>query len=327
MNWKSRGASTPSLICIDTPATEDCCCSPLSSLHRVPREEQEASDASDAEQIIPVTAELNSGLRTTLHGFFPRSTSLSVLLLHIFQLEHIHITPQSVVLHKRLRYHAPGSFLDQVLANVRRTIRNSDQILTHDGAGAAIIFPGVDQHGAYTILERVHSSINLLQAETVIPPLKRETDILLGIGSYPEPGYSLEQLLYHTGLLVHRLTLRPAITTQLWSAEPTSPEEATHDQDQNNDDPLLFYNVRNSTVPFMHLPTRLPARLKRFIPHHLALELRCAPIGRDHNCLTVALADPSDTYALQRLRTTTGMIIFPVSCEIAALNALLATEW
>lgn len=324
MNLKRRGASTPSFLCIDMPATEDCRCSPLSSWHEASREEQEEIDV---EQIIPITPELNSRLRTTLLSFFPCPTSLSVLLLHVFQLEHIHIAPQSAVLHKRLRYHAPGSFLDQVLVNVRRTIRDSDQILAHDGTGAAIIFPGVDQHGAYIILERVHASISLLQAETVIPPLKRETDILLGIGSYPEPGSSLEQLLYHTGLLARRLTLRPAITTQLWSAKPTSPEETSSNRDQNNDNSLLFGQVPSSSIPFMQLPTRLPGRLKQLIPHHLALELRCAPVGRDHNCLTVALADPTDTHALQQLRATTGMTIFPVSCEITALNTLLANEW
>src|SRR5260370_14804788 len=73
------------------------------------------------------------------------------------------------------------------------------------------------------IVERCYQSINLLQAETVIPPLRRITDILLGSGSYPEPTRSPEELLYYCGLVVRKLMLRPAISTQLRSAKSTPP--------------------------------------------------------------------------------------------------------
>src|SRR5260370_29230852 len=71
------------------------------------------------------------------------------------------------------------------------------------------------------IVERCYQSINLLQGETVIPPLRRITDILLGSGSYPEPTRSPEELLYYCGLVVRKLMLRPAISTQLRSAKST----------------------------------------------------------------------------------------------------------
>src|SRR5712691_1392248 len=200
MKHMGRGTSTQPLLYLDTPTTERCSCLPLSTLHAVASCEQGRVDVED-ESLTPTTQELNSHLRSVLATSFPRETPLSVLLLHISQFEHIKTTSQSTTLYKRLRYHAPTSFLEQVLSNVRRTIRASDQILVHAGIGAAIIFPDVDRHGMAGILERVYQNIRLLQAETAIPPLRRETDILLGIGSYPEPGISLERLLYYTGLI------------------------------------------------------------------------------------------------------------------------------
>ncbi len=239
----------------------------------------------------------------------------------------MHISPKTVVLHKRQRYHAPASFLEQVLINARRVMRRSDQVIVHAGAGAAIILPGVDQEGAFNVVERVFHSINLLQPETVIPPLKRETDITIGIGSYPRPGESLEELLYHAGCVAHNLTLRPAVTMQLRGSKASLVAEInagqTLDDDAGNPPP----SQGNSGVPYMQLPARLPQNLQRLVPSAIARELRCLPVGRDHNRLTVAMACPSDTQVLTRLQSLTGMVIFPVACDISALDIMLAKEW
>jgi hypothetical protein len=77
----------------------------------------------------------------------------------------------------------------------------------------------------------------------------------------------------------------------------------------------------------MQLPVKLPPRLKQLIPYQVALELSCVPVGRDHHCLTVAMADPTNSKALCSLRVVTGLTIFPVSCDVAALNAQLSNKW
>ena len=326
MRHEETRVSTQSLTYIDTPATERCNCMPLSSLRHEALSDRE--EAEDYLQMIPVTGELNTCLRAELRNFFTYSAPLSVFLLHIAQLEHIHIAPKSAVLNKRHRFHAPGNFLEQILLSVRRCIRYSDQLLIHDGTGAAIIFPGVDAEGASTILERVYHSVNLLQPETFVPQLKRETDILMGMGSYPKPGVSLEELLYHTGLIARRLRLRPAVTAQLRGVKPASAvEEVLYNRQHEDDEQALPFYARASGIPFMQLPTRLPQRLKQLIPYQLALEIRCAPVGRDHNRLTVAMGHPSDIHAIQRLHDITGMTIFPVSCEANALETLLKNGW
>jgi GGDEF domain-containing protein len=326
MKYLERGMSTSTLTYLDSPATDLCTCPPLSRLHKASWEDH-AENPEQLAEVTPATLEMNSSLRTLLENYFPRSTPLSILLLHISQLEHIHIAPKSSILHKRHRYHAPASLLEQILINVRRTIRINDHILVHTGTCIAIILPDVDQEGAQTLLERVYYSINLLQPETVIPPLKRETDITLGIGSYPKPGASIEDLLYHTSCMAYRIILRPAVTTQLHGTRSIGLVEVNlynRNQDEENDS---LAAARSNGIPFMQLPTQLPSRLKQLIPYTLARELRCAPVGRNYNCLTVAMVYPTDIQAIDRLRATIGMTIFPVTCEAKALDDLLDHRW
>lgn len=328
MNTKRKDDVAQTLMQQGSPTAEHCHCLPLSSLQAVPLQVQ-GEEAIDHHKVTPASPELNALIRAKLEHSFPRSTSLGLLLLHISQLEHITIHPQSALLHKRQRLHASASFLEQVLVNVRRAIRECDELLIHEGTGAAIIFPEVDRQGLSTILERVSRNVDLLQAETVIPPLKRETNIALGIGSYPECGPSVEHLLYHVSVTAHRLTLRPAISAQLLGMLSTTREAggapfADHQEDLHQSAKTM---QTQGNIPFMQLPVQLPTRLKQLIPYQVALELRCVPVGRDHHCLTVAMADSTDSKALRSLQEITGLTIFPVSCDGAALNALLIDKW
>jgi hypothetical protein len=317
MKYLERGISNSTITYLDHPATNVCHCLPLSNLHKASWVDH-AENPGQATEVTPATPELNDALRVLLKNHFPRSTPLSVLLLHISQLEHIHIAPKSTILHKRQRYHAPASLLEQILTNVQRTIRSNDHILVHPWASIAIILPDVDQEGAQTLLERIYYSINLLQPET---------NITLGIGSYPKPGASLEDLLYHTSIMANQIILRPAVITQLHDPRPNDVLELNlynHNPDDDNDTRVA---ARNNGIPFMQLPTQLPARLQQLIPYTLACELHCAPVGRDHNRLTVAMAYPTDLQAIDRLHTATNMVIFPVACVAKALDDLLELSW
>ena len=125
MKYLERGMSTSTVTYLDSPASNLCTCLPLSRLHQGAWEDHE-ENPEQLTEVTPATLEINSSLRALLENYFPRSTPLSVLLLHVSQLEHIHIAPKSSILHKRLRYHAPASLLKQILINMRRTIRSCD---------------------------------------------------------------------------------------------------------------------------------------------------------------------------------------------------------
>ncbi len=302
----------------NTTEPEYCMCLPLSSLY-----EKTGGEKSEieGEEVVPTSTTLSAQLRTTLQTLFPRSTPISVFLLHISQWERTHSDQQPAHSYQRQKYHASPGLLEQVMTNVRRVMRADDQILLQEHAGAIIIFPDVDQQGAYIILERIYHSICLLQAETLIPPLTLNTIILMSMSTYPEPAASMEQLLHCTGLPAHCFTMRPAITTHLWNASSTLTQEAASKDEH-------IQNMKGQPgFPFMNLPSTIPLRLQHLIPYSLATELRCAPVGRDHHCLTVAMADPTNNEHVQRLQHATGLTIFPVSCNLEELYALLTKDW
>jgi hypothetical protein len=301
--------------------TDPCHCTPLSSLHTAQRR---GSEQEKEELLVLATSEMNSRLRTHLQDLLSRIDTLSIILLHVSQIEPPPIVPPSILPPRRQLYHVSDSFLDQMMMNVRRVIREDDAILLQPGSGAALILPNVDAQGAYRLLERIHRSLDLLQGETVIPPLTRETTILLGSGSYPEQGKTVEQLLYATGAALHHLTLRPALAPQPKRASSFTVREQKM---PIRNDALRLPARINAPAPFMHLPAELPRRLKQLIPYYLAQELNCAPVGRDHHCLTVAMANPADREAVHCLEECTGMMIFPVSCEEEELLTLLKKPW
>lgn len=305
------------------PARGRSSCSPLFSLRADSSSFLEGRERR--EDIIPVAPALSEVLQSALASYFPRSTPFSVLLLHIAQFEHISMPPGSAVVHKRVNCHASVGLLEQVLHSVRRSLRANDLVLVDtQGTGAAFFFPQVDREGIAHIAERVSRSINLLQAETIIPPLQFETEIALGFGSYPVSASSPEMLLSQAGLVREKIVFRPAVISQ--PAPPRS-LRAENPGRKSGAKVTREQTARASGIPFMQIPSRLPTRLKQLVPYTLALELRCAPVGRDHNRLTVAMANPEDARAVSQLRETTGMTIFPVSCEIAALETLLASGW
>jgi hypothetical protein len=127
--------------------------------------------------------------------------------------------------------------------------------------------------------------------------------------------------------MAYRIILRPAVTTQLHGTRSIGLVEVNlynRNQDEENDS---LAAARSNGIPFMQLPTQLPSRLKQLIPYTLARELRCAPVGRNYSRLTVAMVYPTDIQAIDRLRATTGMTIFPVTCEAKALDDLLDHRW
>src|SRR5579885_725360 len=316
MGRKEKAAAALSLSCINDSETsaqrlERCDCLPFSPLHYCIQRD----DAAAPELIVPVPLALNNRVRDVLQTLLPRSTPVSLLLLHLCQQEYVH----GVAHPERHRYHAPSEVLEQVLTNVCRVIRAGDRQLILENAGAIILFPGVDRQGACSIVERVYHSIDLLQAETLTPPLTRETAITLGMGSYPDAGTLTEDLLYQAGCMTRSLILRPIITFQPCEFAERSARLRVGEPAQSV--------LGGPAFPFMELPRELAQHLKRLIPYHLARELQCVPVGQDHHTLTVALADPANVESVHCLRVETGLNIFPVACRSEELALLLAHRW
>ncbi|GER88261.1 hypothetical protein KDW_24230 [Dictyobacter vulcani] len=300
---------------ISTPAgSEPCRCVVFEQASTRDTVEQEVE--WDDGQRVPVSQELYMRIRELVTEFLSEQKPVSILLLHLVQRESTPLAPQSPQLYQRRRYHASSQVRDQVLTNVRRVLRLDDKMFIFDTSGAAIIFAGVDQVGIQKIAERIFSSVCLLQAETMIPPLTRETRIVLGVATYPYPAATFEELTQHYGKAIHTLVLRPVITTQLRGVKPIPMVGSSASETEER---------QESHVPRLELPGALPERLKQLIPGSIAIELKCVPVGCEHHCLTVAMQEPTNAASIARLRALTGHTIFPVACEESELNTLLAS--
>src|SRR5260370_10967617 len=244
----------------DAQILELCSCRPLFSVQK----EHDPGEVIGEEQdsFILVAPELRMALRAALLDQFPCATPFSLLLLHITQFERGQVFPGSPLAHKRVRCHAPASLLAQVIDTVRRTLRVNDQILMDEkGSGAIFLFPRVDQEGMARLIGRVSYNIDLLQAETVTPPLHTETEIVLGSGSYPTPAPSLDELFARASQVQEQIVFRPAILSQ---PERTRPRTLipTHTARHARSKHVRAHEINSTLFPFMQIPSRLPARLK-----------------------------------------------------------------
>jgi hypothetical protein len=82
--------------------------------------------------------------------------------------------------------------------------------------------------------------------------------------------------------------------------------------------------ARKLGIPYLALlPRKLPQSLQQLVNPKLAHELRCYPLGRERNMLTVAMLNPEDHSALDRLKQETGLHIYPVLTHAQALQIAL----
>ena len=101
------------------------------------------------------------------------------------------------------------------------------------------------------------------------------------------------------------------------------PEKSAHRTEVTKDVELPEL-ARRLGVPYVSfLPRKLSVRLQRLVDPGLAQELRCFPIGRDRDILTVAMSNPGDQCILDRLRKETGLNIFPVLAHPHELQVAL----
>lgn len=310
-----------------------CRCQPPASLAAT-LEERGQGLALDLEQTTPISPELYNHLQKRLGTLFPRSTPFSLALLHVAQIER---TAGSAT-RKAQYYHAQPVLLEEVMAQIRRSIRRNDYILTHEGVGAALLFPGVDERGIYGIVERVYHNISNMPRERFPSFVQSETVIVMGVGSYPTPASSLERLLYFAGNTSYRVTLPPTPSVMGWNASRDQDENAAfwdEDERETGDHLPATFSIEQAymrlplsrSAPFMHLPAQIPARLKQLLPYDIARSIQCVPVGRNHHSLTVAMAHPQNAEHIDILQSVTSLTIFPVSCDITALANLLEHPW
>jgi hypothetical protein len=101
--------------------------------------------------------------------------------------------------------------------------------------------------------------------------------------------------------------------------------EISQTQSEKEDPEQELPNLaRRLGIPYLTLlPTTFPQSLQHLVTPKLAQELRCYPVGRERNKLTVAMLNPVDHSVLDRLKQETGLHIFPVLTHPQALQVAL----
>lgn len=198
--------------------------------------------------------------------------------------------------------------------SIRRLVRRSDCALLYRHT-CSIVLGQADLQGAQIVEDRLWEALlwrvhNLNECEFLRP-----TQLAIGHGAWPDPHTSPDVLVRAAGefrkCFDGHADYVAARRTAMEPGRPTGQEEL----------PKL---ARKLGIPYLALlPRRLPRRVMHSVNARLARELRCYPLGRERNTLTVAMLDPQDHQALERLRQETGLHIFPVLTHPEALEMAL----
>lgn len=195
------------------------------------------------------------------------------------------------------------------LDNLRSLVRRTDVVLLMKHSFYFLLLEA-DEHGGALVRERLWESLLWRVHNASDDDVLRPHSMEIGCGAYPSP---------HK----HALKCIAAARDPELSFSFSPAEAATQQNEHSNELPCydelselvapLPVLARRAGIPYLSLlPRTLPTRLRQLINPQLALELQCFPLGRERNTLTVAIANPSDRRALDRLHQETGLHIFPV---------------
>lgn len=206
-----------------------------------------------------------------------------------------------------------------LLDDLRPLVRKTDYVFLLEHA-YYFVLPGANLQGGSIVQERLWDALLWSIHNTHEGEVIRPRSVSIGHSAYPSPCATFEQFLSEANTTRKNFTLhtehQQARIVVVQPIDPITPQETTESE--------LQALARQLGVPYLPLlPRKIPARIRRLISIQLALDLRCYPLGREHDTLTVAMLHPDDNAILERLRRETGLQIFPVLAHPQELqNAL-----
>jgi hypothetical protein len=203
------------------------------------------------------------------------------------------------------------------LENLRPLVRKTDVVflLGHTFyfllLGANVAGGGIVQTRLWeALLWRIH---NIHDREILRPRY-----MTIGHSAYPLPCSEFDECIAAAREALQSFDTLPERTTRKARYRQTKP---TLQQLGEEELPML---AKKLGIPYlMLLPRRLPEQVQEWVNPKLAQELHCYPLGRERGTLTVAMSNPQDRTALDRLRQETGLHIFPVLAHPSELQDAL----
>jgi Type II secretion system (T2SS), protein E, N-terminal domain len=217
----------------------------------------------------------------------------------------------------RLVYADPDTSTLCVLQSLRPLVRRTDVVYLF-GHTLHFLLLGSQLQGGEIVQNRLWDAVLWRLNNTTDGEIIHPCTVAIGHSAYPIPYETIGEFIEAASDEHQRSSFVSGRKT------PTRPLRAIQHNRDEDDLPAL---ARRLGIPYLSLLPRLPRsqpeRVQQLMNPRLAHELNCYPLGRERNVLTVAMSNPQDRLALERLQRETGFHIFPVLTPPEELQAAL----
>ena len=238
-----------------------------------------------------------------------------------------------------------------LLGNLRSLVRKTDRVFLLENT-IYFLLPGANLQGGKIVQSRLWEALlwhinTIPHAETTqwrSLVSRNSCSITIGHSAYPIPCTDINEFIRAASVAVLRFERQSKLSEGPKRRKGRSDMEVSEKEHKGtlpggqvsrsgqqtglleleNVDEELPVLARKLGIPYLSLlPSKLPADIKQLVDPKLAHELHCYPLGRERNMLTVAMLNPQDRSALDRLHRETGLHIFPVLTHPQALQRAL----
>lgn len=204
-----------------------------------------------------------------------------------------------------------------VLQSLRQLVRRTDVVYLL-GHTLHFLLLGSLLQGGEIVQNRLWDALLWRLNNTTDGEIIHPCTVAIGHSAYPIPYETIGQFIEAASDENQRSSFVSGRKT------PTKPMQAIQQHREEDDLPTL---ARKLGIPYLsilpRLPRSQPGQVQQLMNPRLAHELNCFPLGRERNMLTVAMSNPQDMVALERLRRETGLQIFPVLTPLEELQTAL----
>jgi hypothetical protein len=204
-----------------------------------------------------------------------------------------------------------------LMNDLRALVRKTDSVLLL-GHNLYFLLHGANKQGGHIVQERLWEAllwrVHNLSEQDMEPP----HSMAIGYSAFPLRTKTLCECITSAEEAMF------LFDTQSENELRKHAEVALDQQTKDELEQELPVLARKLGIPYLPLlPRKLPQSLQHIVNSKLAHELHCYPLGRERNMLTVAVLNPVDHSALDRLKQETGLHIFPVLTHPQALQVAL----
>ncbi|HLZ63169.1 MAG TPA: hypothetical protein VKR06_40070 [Ktedonosporobacter sp.] len=217
------------------------------------------------------------------------------------------------------------------LENLRPLVRKTDEVILL-GQTCYFMLLRANLQGARIVQDRLWDALlwrvhNIMDEEILHPQ-----GMSIGHSAYPGSDSSINTCIEAASVACMNFNILPeksprqqanSLTFEITSAAGGASIHKRSGQAASEGE--LPNLARKLGIPYLSLlPHKLPIKVQRLVNPQLAQELHCYPVGRERDILTVAMSNPQDREALDRLARETGLHIFPVLTHPQELETALA---